>query len=262
MFHVKRSPSLLDGRSLAMLRDVPRKGQGNTRWAARLDELCAAYGIAHAREPLEALLRRLSGPEAPTAVHSADEGVDVHIADSLVALDLEAIRGAGMIADLGSGAGLPGLVLAAALPQSQVRLVESAGKKCRFIDDTAAAMTISNVAAVWSRAEAWSDGMGACDVVCARALASLPVLCEYAAPLLRDGGTFVAWKGAVEPDEARDGRAAAEIVGLEASEVRDVRPYGGSTKRQLHVFRKVSETPSRFPRREGMATKRPLSATS
>ena len=98
------------------------------------------------------------------------------------------------------------------------------------------------------------------DVVTARALAALPVLCEYAAPLLREGGALVAWKGAVDEREEADGLHAAEVLGLAREEVRAVVPYPGSQRRTLHVFRKVGPTPAGYPRRPGMAAKRPLTA--
>jgi len=98
------------------------------------------------------------------------------------------------------------------------------------------------------------------DVVTARALAALPVLCEYAAPLLREGGALVAWKGAVDAEEEADGLHAARVLGLEREGVRAVEPYAGSERRTLHVFRKVAPTPAGYPRRAGMAAKRPLTA--
>jgi 16S rRNA (guanine527-N7)-methyltransferase len=100
--------------------------------------------------------------------------------------------------------------------------------------------------------------LNANDIVTARALAALPVLCEYAAPLLADGGMLVAWKGAVEADEASEGEAAAALLGLAPSEVLAVDPYPAAERRTLHLYRKVAPTPDRFPRRAGMALKRPL----
>jgi len=97
-------------------------------------------------------------------------------------------------------------------------------------------------------------------VVTARALGALPVVCEYAAPLLREGGVLVAWKGAVEAAEEADGLAAAALLGLERDAVLAVEPYPGSERRTLHVFRKIAPTPDRYPRRPGMAAKRPLRA--
>jgi 16S rRNA (guanine527-N7)-methyltransferase len=80
--------------------------------------------------------------------------------------------------------------------------------------------------------------------------------------LLVDGGRAVFWKGAVDEDEARDGRYAAEKLGLAEPRVVAVEPFAGSERRTLWIFEKVAETPARFPRRPGMATKRPLSAKS
>jgi 16S rRNA (guanine527-N7)-methyltransferase len=123
-------------------------------------------------------------------------------------------------------------------------------------------MGLANVEVVRSRVEEWRDGVGTCDVVCARALAALPVLCEYAAPLLREGGVLVAWKGAVDDAESADAAAAAAHLGLAIEPVRAAVPFSGSVRRSLHVVRKVAPTPQGFPRRPGMATKRPLTAKS
>ena len=206
------------------------------------------------------LVDLLADEAAPTSVHAPGESIRVHVADSLAGLDVPEIRAAGLLADLGAGAGLPGLVLATALPDAHVVLVESAGRKGEFLRAAAAAMDLGNVEVVWARAEEWQDGRGRCDVVCARALAALPVLCEYAAPLLREDGVLVAWKGAVSGEEAADGVAAAARLGLTPEEVQAVAPYRGSERRTLHVLRKTAPTPPEFPRRPGIATKRPLSA--
>jgi 16S rRNA (guanine527-N7)-methyltransferase len=139
-------------------------------------------------------------------------------------------------------------------------LLESAGRKCRFVESAATELGLSNVDVVNARAEAWRDGLGANEVVCARALAPLPVLCEYAAPLLVHGGALVAWKGLVDDQESVDGRAAASLLGLEEERVGTVPPFPGAERRTLHVYRKVAPTPPEFPRRPGIATKRPLSA--
>jgi 16S rRNA (guanine527-N7)-methyltransferase len=213
-----------------------------------------------AAEPLGVLLDLLAQPDAPTSVHDPRRVIDVHVADSLVGLEVAELRAAGLIADLGAGAGLPGLVLAAVLPDTLVTLIEASKRKCEFLNSASAAMGLENAVVVWARAEEWSDGIGRCDVVCARALAALPVLCEYAAPLLREGGLLVAWKGLVTEAEAADARAAATHLGLAADPVRPVVPFAGSERRSLHVFRKVAPTPARYPRRPGIATKRPLSA--
>jgi 16S rRNA (guanine527-N7)-methyltransferase len=228
----------------------------------RLAELCEQHGIPQAMPALEALLGALVDQAAPTTVHEPGEAVDVHLADALTALAVPAVRQAGHIADLGSGAGVPGLVLAAALPSARVTLVESVARKGAFIESTVARMSLGNVQVVVRRAEEWREGMGACDVVTARALAPLPVLCEYAAPLLRLGGTLVAWKGRVGSREGEDGVAAASRLGLQPGEILHTAPFAASRGHTLHLYSKVEETPERFPRRAGIAAKRPLGAQS
>jgi 16S rRNA (guanine527-N7)-methyltransferase len=226
----------------------------------RLSALAAEYDLDDASV---ATLRRLlayqaTDEHASTTVRDAAAAVDRHVADSLSALVLPSVRAARRIADLGSGAGWPGLALAAALPAAQVALVESASRRCRYLERAVEAAGLVNAHVVHARVEDWPEGIGHHDLVTARALAALPVLCEYAAPLLADGGELVAFKGEVAEDEAAAGARAAAELGLEVSEVLAVRPYPGAGPATLHRFRKIAPTPARFPRRPGMALKRPL----
>ncbi len=226
----------------------------------RLDEIAARHALsAPARDALATLLEILAGdPTAPTTVVEPSRAVDVHIADALVALDLDPVRAATVIADLGAGAGIPGLPLAVALPEARVVLVESVGRKGEFMQRCIEAIGLANAEVVALRAEDWADGLGACDVVTARALAPLNVLVEYAAPLLREGGVLVAWKGHRDGDEERDGAAAAAKLGMQVEEVRAVAPFPEAQARHLVVARKIAPTPPGYPRRPGMARKRPL----
>jgi 16S rRNA (guanine527-N7)-methyltransferase len=229
---------------------------------AELAALAERHGLPASAVPqLAALLDSLAAdPHAPTTVREPEQAVRTHLADSLVALELPVVRAATAIADLGAGAGFPGLPLAVALPDARVALVESIERKCAFIRAAAEAAGLTNAEVVAERAEAWSAGMGTRDLVTARALAPLAVLAEYAAPLLREGGALVAWKGRRDAQEERDADAAAAQLGLATEEIRPVRPYPGADHRHLHVLRKVAPTPERFPRRPGMARKRPLNA--
>jgi 16S rRNA (guanine527-N7)-methyltransferase len=197
---------------------------------------------------------------APTTVTSPAAAAERHVADSLVALELPEVRGATRIADLGAGAGWPGLALAAALPEATVALVESAVRRCSYLERAVDAAGLGNVQVVHARAEDWPGGLGAHDLVTARALAALAVLAEYAAPLLAPGGALVAWKGVLNPDELRAGAAACAELGLDTPRVVRVDPYPGAGPATLVVARKVAPTPERFPRRPGMALKRPLGA--
>lgn len=197
-------------------------------------------------------------PAASTTVRDPKMGVDVHVADALSGLAAGPLGAATSIADLGSGNGIPGLVLAIARPGAHVVLVEAAQRKSAFLRRAVAATRADNVEVVTARAEDWQEGIGACDVVTARALARLPILVEYAGPLLRLGGSLVAWKGARDPAEEAAGTAAAEILGLAVGPVLAVQPFPAARHRHLHLFEKITATPERFPRRAGMAVKRPL----
>lgn len=199
-----------------------------------------------------------SDPHAPTTVRDPPIALDVHLADSLVALELAPVRTAAQIADLGAGAGFPGLPLAIALPHADVALVESNGRKWAFLKRAVEAAEIGNAHVVHARAEEWADGIGRCDLVTARALAAPAVIAEYAAPLLRIGGVVVAWRGRRDPQAEAAGARAATELGLRIEVPVRVRPYAGAEHRYLHVMTKLTETPPRFPRRAGMALKRPL----
>jgi len=222
------------------------------------------FGLpAATTDALDRLLELIAAdPTAPTAVVDVARAIDVHVADALVSLELDAIRGARRIADIGSGAGFPGIVLAAALPAARVALVESNGRKCDFLARAVEAMGLQNVEIVRSRAEEWRDGTGIHDVVTARAVAPLNVLVEYAAPLLATGGTLVAWKGRRDAHEERDADAAAVATGLSVAEVCPVAPWDGAEHLHLHRYLKVAATPNRYPRRAGIASKRPLRAST
>jgi 16S rRNA (guanine527-N7)-methyltransferase len=226
---------------------------------ARLAQLAERWGLAPTQaRALARLLELLAAdPHAPSSVRGV-AAVDVHVADSLSALALECVRGARAVADLGSGAGFPGLVLAVALPGSEVALVESAGRKCEFLESVIAAAGVANARVVHARAEEWRPGIGVNDLVVARALAPLAVICEYAAPLLAIGGALVAWKGEVAAAEARAGEHAAALLGLSGEGAVRSEPYAGSVAHHLHVFRKVAPTPPGYPRRAGVARRRPL----
>jgi len=195
---------------------------------------------------------------APTTVRDPVRVRDDHLADALVALDLPAVHSAATIADLGSGAGVPGIPLAVALPEARVALVEGNGRKCQFMREAADELGLTNVDVLHDRAETWTDGLGRMDVVTARALAPLDVVAEYAAPLLRLGGALVAWRGQRDPEDEACGRRAAAILGLTVDEPLHVEPYPGALNRYLHVLVKTDPTPDRFPRRDGVARKRPL----
>lgn len=228
--------------------------------SARAAALADRYGLpGTVIERLAELAELITIDEgAPTTVRELDRVLDDHLADSLVALELDHVPWHGHVADLGAGAGFPGLPLAIALPTSRFSLVESNTRKCQFIETAARRCELDNVEVVRSRAELWREGLGACDVVVARALAALPVVAEYAAPLLRLGGALVAWRGRRDAADEAMAAVAATQLGLEVLDPVPVSPYPEALHRHLHVLVKIAPTPARFPRRAGVARKHPL----
>jgi 16S rRNA (guanine527-N7)-methyltransferase len=212
------------------------------------------------RRSLTTVLELLAAERASVSSVTDDRAWKVHVEDSLTGLDVPELRGATRIADLGSGAGFPGLVLAVSLPQASIEMIDSIGKKTAFITHAAATAGIPNAAAITARAEDVARDESAresYDVVTARAVGRLSTLAELASPLLREGGVLVAWKGKRdEEEEAQMSRAAASLA-MTPEAILDVGHRAGSEHRHLHVLRKSGPTPSDLPRKSGMAKKRP-----
>lgn len=211
------------------------------------------------RERLKTVLALLAEERASVSSVVDERAWQVHVVDSLTGLEVDGLRGASRIADIGSGAGFPGLVLAVALPEAQVDLVESVGRKCEFMRRAAEAAGIANATVLNTRSEEWASGDGreSYDAVTARAVGRLSTLAELASPLLREEGVLVAWKGKRDLDEERQLENAAEALAMAPLEILDVGDRAGSEHRHLHVIRKVGATPTNLPRKPGIAKKRP-----
>jgi 16S rRNA (guanine527-N7)-methyltransferase len=228
--------------------------------SARLQELAERHALSSGqREQLRAIVAELGADEhAPSSVRAPGSAVDVHVADSLSALELGTLGEARALVDIGSGAGFPGLPLAIALPNARFWLLESQARKCVFLRRVCHSAGIANAEVVRARVEEWEDGRGRCDVALARAVGAPAVVLEYAAPLLRRGGALVDWRGRLAADERASAERAADELGLEPAGVREVTPFPGTSHLKLYLYLKVRATPKRFPRRPGMARKRPL----
>jgi len=211
------------------------------------------------RAKLETVLALLAEERASVSSVVDQRAWQVHVVDSLTGLEIPDLRGAGRIADVGAGAGFPGLVLAVALPAAQVDLVESVGRKCEFMRTAIAAAGIPNATVLNARSEdlAAGDGREAYDAVTARAVGRLSTLAELASPLLKPNGVLVAWKGKRDEDEERQLTNAAADLAMAPEQILDVGNRAGSEHRHLHVIRKVGTTPGNLPRNPGIAKKRP-----
>jgi 16S rRNA (guanine527-N7)-methyltransferase len=183
----------------------------------------------------------------------------VHVVDSLTGLEVPQLRAARRVADVGAGAGFPGLALAVALPEAEVDLLESVGRKCEFMRRAIAAAAIPNATVRNLRSEEWAgaEGREAYEAVTARAVGRLSTLAELASPLLEPDGVLVAWKGRRDDEEERQLERASEALAMRPEQILDVGDRAGSEHRHLHVIRKAGPTPDNLPRRPGMAKKRP-----
>lgn len=211
------------------------------------------------RRSLEAVLALLAEERASVSSVVDERAWKVHVEDSLTGLEVPELREASRIADVGAGAGFPGLVLAVALPDAQVDLIESVGRKTAFITKAADAAGISNALAVNARSEDVARvSREAYDVVTSRAVGRLSTLAELASPLLREGGVLVAWKGRRDEEEEQQLQNASEALAMAPESILDVGHRAGSEHRHLHVIRKTAPTPDNLPRKSGLAKKRPF----
>jgi 16S rRNA (guanine527-N7)-methyltransferase len=214
---------------------------------------------AASRGKLQTVLALLGEERASVSSVVDERAWRVHVADSLTGLEVPDLRGAERIADVGAGAGFPGLVLAVALPGARVDLVESVGRKCEFMRQAIAAAGIPNAAVLNTRSEdlATAEGRGAYEAVTARAVGRLSTLAELASPLLKPNGVLVAWKGKRDPEEEQQLANAVEALAMTPEQILDVGNRAGSEHRHLHVIRKTGPTPPNLPRNPGIAKKRP-----
>jgi 16S rRNA (guanine527-N7)-methyltransferase len=192
-------------------------------------------------ERLDRWLAALLATPGLTSIRDPGEARRVHVDESLAALDAVQ-RFEGPIVDVGSGGGAPGIPLASALPDRDVTLLEANGRKCAFLRE--AAREFSNVTVVQGRAEEQeTDRFG---VAVAKALAPPPVAAEWCLPLVAPGGAAVLYVGP-SADASAVRRVSERLGGAAAEETPG-----------LLVLRKLELTPAGFPRRPGVAKRRPL----
>ncbi|XP_021292364.1 uncharacterized protein LOC110422679 isoform X2 [Herrania umbratica] len=205
-----------------------------------------------------------------TAVKEVSEVMDRHIEDSLAIIppiqnsyvsscndSFDSLR----IVDVGTGAGLPGLVLAIACPGWAVTLVESMNKRCLFLEHVVSLTGLSNVQVVRERAENLGQDIGfreKFDVAVARAVAEMRVLAEYCLPMVRVGGLFVAAKGHDPKEELRNAERAIKLMGASILELRSVESHSPHGQRTAIICLKNHPTPRKYPRDPGTPTKVPL----
>jgi 16S rRNA (guanine527-N7)-methyltransferase len=186
-----------------------------------------------------------------------------HVLDSLSCFLHEPLFGGRRLADVGSGGGLPGIPIKIMMPDLAATLVESTGKKARFLQHAVDDLSLKGVEVANQRVEDLGRTpahRGAYDAVTCRAVASLSVVAEYCVPLLEVGGSAIAMKGRLGPEELAEGERALDALGARVAETTRVPilPEIGDKERNLVILEKIRETPAWYPRRTGIAAKRPL----
>ncbi len=196
-----------------------------------------------------------------TAVRDA-EGIRIkHFLDSLTCAQVLGDLNGRSLIDIGTGAGFPGIPLKILFPELRLVLVDSVGKKVNFCRHVIEQLALNDSLALQGRAEElglMKEHREAYDVAVARAVAGLPVLCEYLLPLVRVGGCMLAQKGESAPEEAVQAKKAIRALGGGSAEITPVALPGLEDQRYLIWIPKDKQTPPGFPRRTGIPSKMPI----
>lgn len=184
-----------------------------------------------------------------------------HFLDSLTCLRIVPEKGSFSLIDIGTGAGFPGIPLVIINPSIKLTLVESVGKKADFCRIAVEKLQLTNTQVITSRAETIGQDkkFRECyDWAVARAVAPLPVLAEYLLPLVRIGGSMLAQKGGDVDIEIGQSENAIQTLGGKLDSVIPITLPNGLGERTLIQIRKITPTPSKYPRRPGTPKKKPL----
>jgi 16S rRNA (guanine527-N7)-methyltransferase len=196
-----------------------------------------------------------------TAVRDVEGVRTKHFLDSLTCTQAWRENPPAHLIDVGTGAGFPGIPLKIIMPAMQLTLVESVGKKADFCRLVVQELGLEKVQVMQTRAEEIGQMVAhreQYDWAVARAVANLPVLVEYLLPLVRVGGGVLAQKGGGGPAEAQQAERAIKLLGGRLRQLKPVVLPGIVEERFLIIIDKIAGTPPQYPRRVGLATKKPL----
>lgn len=190
-----------------------------------------------------------------------DEGIAVkHFLDCLLVSRVADFKDGMKVIDVGTGAGFPGLVIAAAYPNVNVTLLDSTGKKLKAVENMAEEMGVKNVKIVHSRAEDAGKSpefREKYDFATARAVAELRVLLEYTLPFVKKDGHFLSLKGATAKEEIDGAGISLKTLGGKIDSINDFTLPGGD-KRAIIKVKKISQTSPKYPRPSAQIAKKPL----
>lgn len=206
------------------------------------------------------LLREYNKVMNLTAITDENEIRIKHFADSLSLLTLGIIEDGASIADVGTGAGFPGLPLKIAVPSLSVTLIDALEKRIGFLNTVIEELSLKNITAVHKRAEDAGrepELRESFDAAVSRAVAPLSVLAEYSLPLVKKGGYFLAMKGPEPESEVSEAKNALEMLGGKTEGIKRVSLADGIVH-SIVIIKKISQTPQKYPRKAGKPAKSPL----
>lgn len=196
-----------------------------------------------------------------TGIEEEREVYIKHFLDSISAITNNYIKDGMSIIDVGTGAGFPGLPLRMCLKNVKLTLLDSLNKRINFLQEVSAKVGIDDIEFIHGRAEDFGKDENyreKYDIATARAVAGLPVLIEFCAPFIKLGGYFVCLKGPNANLELEEAKKAIEIMGLEFVEKIDVKLPELDLSHNILVFKKIKNTPEKYPRKAGKPSKNPI----
>lgn len=232
-----------------------------------LQNFCEGTGIDYKEEYYEKLMTYMNlviewnQKINLTAIVQEEEFFIKHFLDSISVFKFNKLLNSNKIADIGTGAGFPGIPMAILSPSINYTLVDSLNKRINFLGIVKEKLELSNIELIHSRAEdlAMNPNYRAkYDAVVSRAVANLPVLCEYSLPFIKKGGYFVALKGPNVVDEIPNGREAMRILGGQLEKVEEVNLNEEIKSHKLVIIKKIKDTPGIYPRKPAIISKNPL----
>jgi len=193
-----------------------------------------------------------------TAITEPRDVATLHFLDSAALLTLADFKGK-QVADVGTGAGFPGMPLRILEPSMSITLLDSLNKRIDFLKEVCAELKLDNVSCVHGRAEEFAaDHRESFDIVTSRAVANLSMLSELCLPLVKVGGLFLAMKSTECEEELEAAKKAIKTLGGKTEKVADYAIPGTDITHRLVMIRKLSPTPAKFPRRIAQIKKQPL----
>ncbi|KXS44069.1 MULTISPECIES: 16S rRNA (guanine(527)-N(7))-methyltransferase RsmG [unclassified Candidatus Frackibacter] len=197
-----------------------------------------------------------------TAIDTSREIVIKHFLDSISCMKVIDLSPGAKVIDVGTGAGFPGIPLKILNPEIELSLLDSTNKRITFLKNLSRELNLSNIEFIHGRAEDYgqdSDYREQYDLVVARAVASLNVLCEYTVPFLKSSGQFISQKGAEAKNEVIEAQSAIEALGAEFYDLVSIDLPYTEAERNLVIINKVRNTPKKYPRQAGTPKQAPIS---